>query len=80
MATVKNVCEIEIVTSTGFKKEFYLLAEERITLANEIENIISSSSSAPLRYECVKGRINIIPKKILESSIITFTKSHSKTF
>ncbi len=72
-----NVSNCKIITPVG-TIDFYLPFKERSWVASKIESVISTGVT--FRYKDIKGNVILLPKKLLATSIVTFSSSHNKTF
>ena len=72
-----NVSRCTITTPVG-TFDFYLPFKDRSMVASRIENIIQTSGT--FRYKDVRGNVIVLSKKLLATSVITFSSSHNKTF
>ena len=72
-----NVSQCEIITPVG-NIEFYLPFKDRSMIASRIERTINEGGV--FRYKDIKGNVIVLAKKLLATSIITFSSSHNKSF
>lgn len=72
-----NVSHCKIITPVG-NIDFYLPFNDRSMVASRIENTINEGGT--FRYKDIKSNVIVLPKKLLATSIITFSSSHNKTF
>ena len=72
-----NVSNCKIITPVG-TMDFYLPFKDRSMVASRIENIIQTGGT--FRYKDVRSNVIVLSKKLLATSIITFSSSHNKTF